>query len=180
MEVMLPVITMRHYTKFVVDYLAALLAAHNITPATQINKPVMDVSNFLTLQDTVFVVSAGMHKDQAKALLALYPSIKAIALAGCKNHEILPALLPRLEHMASPQQVHRLLLVPLLLPLPQVLDTLEALTSCLVASPAAVVHWHKAYTSHLGPSGQLLSYIGKLHFNVIFSFMMFSSKLYLH
>ena len=98
-------ITMRHYTKFCVDYLEALLAAHAITPATQLNKPVMDISNFLTVQDTVFVVSSGMNKEQAKALASLYPSLKTISLAGCRNHELLPALLPRLANLSSQEQV---------------------------------------------------------------------------
>jgi hypothetical protein len=105
LEVMLPVITMRHYTKFVVDYLAALLAEHNISPATQLNKPVMDIANFITVQDMVFVVSSTINKEQAKALQSLYPSLKAIALAGCRNHELLPALLPRLGNLATELQV---------------------------------------------------------------------------
>ena len=43
----------------------------------------------------------------------------------------------------------------------KVVDTLEVLAECLAASPAARVHWTQAYTSNLGPSGQLLSYLGK-------------------
>ena len=37
---------------------------------------------------------------------------------------------------------------------------MEVLAECLAASPAARVHWTQAYTSNLGPSGQLLSYLG--------------------
>ena len=102
---MLPVITFRHYTKYVVDYLAALLAAHSITPDTQMNKPLMDISNFITVQDTVFVVSSAMNKEHARSLQQLYPSLRAIALGGFTNHELFPALLPRLDSLASPGQV---------------------------------------------------------------------------
>jgi len=144
LEVMLPVITFRHYTKYVVDYLAALLAAHNITPDTRMNKPLMDISNFITVQDTVFVVSSAMNKEHARSLGQLYPSLRAIALGGFTNHELFPALLPRLDSLASPGQV---------------VDTLEVLAECLAATPAARVHWTQAYTSNLGPSGQLLSYL---------------------
>jgi len=144
LEVMLPLLTMKHYTKFVVDYLAALLATHNITPNTQMNKPVMDISNFITVQDTFFVISNSINKEHAKALRNLYLSLRNIALAGCRNHELFPALLPRLANMSSSDQV---------------LDTLDVLATCLVASPAAKVHWHKAYISHLGESGQLLNYL---------------------
>ena len=105
LEVMLPVITFRHYTKYVVDYLAALLAVHNITPDTQMNKPLMDISNFITVQDTVFVVSSAMNKEHARSLQQLYPRLRAIALGGFTNHELFPALLPRLDSLASPGQV---------------------------------------------------------------------------
>jgi len=144
LEVMLPVITFRHYTKYVVDYLAALLAVHNITPDTQMNKPLMDISNFITVQDTVFVVSSAMNKEHARSLQQLYPRLRAIALGGFTNHELFPALLPRLDSLASPGQV---------------IDTLEVLAECLAATPAARVHWTQAYTSNLGPSGQLLNYL---------------------
>ena len=42
-----------------------------------------------------------------------------------------------------------------------VLDTLELLAGCLSATPAAIVHWHKMYTSNLPASGQLLQFIGE-------------------
>merc|ERR1712123_61880 len=144
LEIMLPVITMKHYTKFVVDYLGALLAAHNITKATILNKPVMDIPNFLTVQDTVFIVSTQVNKDSAKSLKDLYPGLRAIAVAGCKNHELFPELLERLGNLTMPDQV---------------VDTLDLLSICLTATPAALVHWHKAYTSHLPQSGQLLQYL---------------------
>ena len=102
---MLPVITFRHYTKYVVDYLAALLVVHNITPDTKMNKPLMDISNFITVQDTVFVVSSAMNKEHARSLVQLYPSLRAIALGGFTNHELFPALLPRLGSLSSPDQV---------------------------------------------------------------------------
>jgi len=146
LEVMLPVVTMRHYTKYVVDYLGALLSLHNITPTTKLNKPVMDISSFLTVQETVFVSSNAMNKDLARVLRNFYPSLRNISVAGCRNHELFPALLPRLANMSNADQVT---------------DTLEVLANCLTASPAALVHWHKLYTSHLPQSGQLLGYIVK-------------------
>jgi len=144
LEIMLPLITMKHYTKFVVDYLEALLTTHNITTATVLNKPVMDIPNFLTVQDTVFIVSTQMNKEMARSLKSLYPALRTIATAGCKNHELFPELLSRLGNLAMPDQV---------------VDTLELLSICLTATPAALVHWHKAYTSHLPQSGQLLQYL---------------------
>jgi len=144
LEIMLPVMTMRHYSKYVVDYLASLLSTHNITTNTNLNKPVMDIQNFLTVQDSVFVLSNQMNKEHAKKLKDIYPSLRTIAVAGCKNHELFPALMARLTNLTMPDQV---------------VDTLDLLAICLTASPAAVVHWHKSYISNLGESGQLLQYL---------------------
>ena len=41
----------------------------------------------------------------------------------------------------------------------QVVDTLDLLATCLTVIPAALVHWHKAYTGHLQQSAQLLQYL---------------------
>jgi len=144
LEIMLPVITMKHYTKFVVDYLEALLTTHSITTATVLNKPVMDIPNFLTVQDTVFIVSTQINKECARSLRTLYPALRAISVAGCKNHELFPELLSRLGNLTMPDQV---------------VDTLDLLAICLTATPAALVHWHKVYTSHLQQSAQLLQYL---------------------
>ena len=148
---MLPVITMKHYTKFVVDYLEALLTTHSITTTTVLNKPVMDIPNFLTVQDTVFIVSTQINKECARSLRTLYPALRAISVAGCKNHELFPELLSRLGNLTMPDQV---------------VDTLDLLAICLSATPAALVHWHKVYTSHLQQSAQLLQYLGKDSYNI--------------
>jgi hypothetical protein len=50
LEVMLPVLQMRHYTRFVVDYLGRLLALHKVTAESRPAKPVMDINNFCTVQ----------------------------------------------------------------------------------------------------------------------------------
>ena len=41
LDIMLPVLAMSHYSKFVVVYLATLLATHNTSPLLSLNKPVM-------------------------------------------------------------------------------------------------------------------------------------------
>lgn len=144
MELMLPVLNLRHYTKFVVEYLEALISVHNITPATCPNRPSMDISSFLVLQDSVFVGSGTVNKELGKQLRGLYPCVRAMALAGCKDPDLFPALLDRLSLVNMPDLV---------------LDTLAGLAECLAASPAATVQWHRAYTSHLPASGQLLNYL---------------------
>ena len=75
-----------------------------------------------------------------------YPALRAICVAGCKNHEMFPELLPRLSTLSMPDQV---------------LDTLDLLASCLASTPAAMVHWHQLYTSNMTQSAQLIQYLGE-------------------
>ena len=75
-----------------------------------------------------------------------YPGLRAICVAGCRNHEMFPELLPRLATLSMPDQV---------------LDTLDLLASCLASTPAARVHWHQLYTSNLTQSAQLIQYLGE-------------------
>ena len=158
---MLPVMTMKHYSKFVVNYLVQLLKIHKVTEATMMNKPVVDLNNFLTIQDSVFIVANQINKEYARYtinrlncmlhryfrnLREVYPALRAICVAGCRNHEMFLELLPRLSSLAMPDQV---------------LDCLDLLASCLSATPAARVHWHKMYTSNLPQSAQLIQYLGE-------------------
>merc|ERR1719158_2082306 len=144
LEIMIPVITMRHYSKFVVHYLVQLLEQHKVTETTMMNKPVVDLTNFITIQDTVFIVANQINKEYARTLRQYYPALRAICVAGCKNHEMFPELLPRLSTLSMPDQV---------------LDTLDLLASCLASTPAAMVHWHQLYTSNLTQSAQLIQYL---------------------
>merc|ERR1719273_2700732 len=83
LEIMLPVLTMKHYSKFVVNYLVQLLKVHKITEATTMNKPVVDLQNFRTIQDTVFIVASQINKEYARSLREAYPGLRAICVAGC-------------------------------------------------------------------------------------------------
>ena len=148
LEIMVPVISFKHYQKFVVSYLAELLKVHHITESTKMNKPVVDIANFLTIQDTVFIVSCQLNKEHSKTLKDQYPALRAICVASCKNHELFPELLSRLSTVSMPDQVK---------------DTLELLGQCLMANlEVSLVHWHKLYISHLRQSAELIQYIGKV------------------
>jgi len=145
LDMMVPLITMKHYTKFVVDYLTNLLDEHNITATTKVDRPAVDITNFLTLQDTVFNVSGQIHSLQAKHLNQQYPRLKNVCLGGYSNHELFPAVMEKLDSQSHfPNQV---------------LDSLDILSNCLIKSQAALVHWQKLYISQLAESCQLLQYI---------------------
>ena len=63
---MLPVMTMKNYSKFVVNYITELLSLHKITENTMLNKPVVDLQNFIVIQDAVFVGANQMNKEYAR------------------------------------------------------------------------------------------------------------------
>merc|ERR1719471_1664970 len=146
LEIMLPVMTMKHYSKFVVNYLVQLLNIHHITETTQIKKPVVDLVTLKTVQDAVFVLSTQMNKEYARTLREVYPALRNICVGDCKNHEMFPELLPRLSTLTMPDQV---------------LDTLDLLARCLSKTGAAAVHWHQLYTSNIHQSSQLIQFIGR-------------------
>ena len=54
LEVMLPLLQMRHYTRFVVDYVARLLELHKVTAGSRPAKAVMDINNFCTVQVSLY------------------------------------------------------------------------------------------------------------------------------
>jgi len=145
LEMMLPLISLKQYTKFVVDYITQLLDYHKISSTSKVSKPVMDITNFLTLQDSVFIVGSQLQKDYYKQLTEqVYPRLKHLALAGYGNHDLFPQLMSKLKSQNMPNQV---------------VDSLEILSYCMMATPAAIVHWQELYISQLAQSGYLLQYI---------------------
>ena len=98
-----------------------------------------------------------------RSLREAYPGLRAICVAGCKNHEMFPELLTRLSSLSMPDQVIIIIVifVVIIIIIDQVLDCLDLLASCLQATPAARVHWHKLYTSNLPQSAQLIQYLGE-------------------
>merc|ERR1719167_1828979 len=119
-------ISMKNYTKSVVQYLSELLAKHQVTLNM---KPTMYLEDFYHVQDTVFG-NTQMNKEYGRQLREIYPLLKESALAGYNNHEIFPSLMERMKNQTSPSQVA---------------DSLDIMANCLLASPAALVHWHKLY-----------------------------------
>ena len=77
---MLPVMTMKHYSKFVVNYLVQLLKMHKVTEATMMNKPVVDLQNFLTIQDSVFIVANQINKEYARYIFDCDQCINSVCM----------------------------------------------------------------------------------------------------
>ena len=80
LEVMLPVLTMNHYSKFVVNYLVQLLKMHKVTEATMMNKPVVDLQNFLTIQDREYDKQTLEQYLRAGSFNAILKPIQQLAM----------------------------------------------------------------------------------------------------
>jgi len=142
-KVMLPLLSMKNYTKTVVEYLAAILSEHQLRSSV-LTEPTMYLEEFYLVQDAVFGSSYQISKDSGRQMRKLYPQLRDTAFPGYKNHEIFPSMMERVKNQSSHHQVN---------------DSLDIMAHCLLASPAALVHWHKLYTSHLEESSKLLQYL---------------------
>jgi len=102
------------------------------------------LKDFNLIQDVVFGSVTQITKDCGRLLRELYPQLKVFALGAHDNHEIFPNIMERIKHQDIQDQL---------------LDSLDILANTLIASPAALVHWQRLYTSHLAESSELLNYI---------------------
>ncbi len=55
----------------------------------------------------MFLVSGQVNKEVSRQLRALYPSLRALALAGSTNHELFPRLMERMPTIHMPDQVQK-------------------------------------------------------------------------
>jgi hypothetical protein len=53
----------------------------------------------------VFLVAGQVNKEVGRQLRALYPPLRALALAGATNHELFPRLMDRMATLHMPDQV---------------------------------------------------------------------------
>jgi len=143
-DVMLPLLSMKNYTKFIVDYLSTILSVHQAMGNNLSTKQALDLKDFNLIQDVVFGSVTQITKDCGRLLRELYPQLKVFALGAHDNHEIFPNIMERIKHQDIQDQL---------------LDSLDIMANTLIASPAALVHWQRLYTSHLAESSELLNYI---------------------
>ena len=78
---MAPVMTMRHYSRYVVSYLSSLVKLHqktiDSTSGGQGGRRLLYSSQFLTFFDAIFTVGPGsLPKDVQAELAEQYPAVK--------------------------------------------------------------------------------------------------------
>ena len=155
-EYMRPLIRLRHYSRFVVNYLSGLLEAHSasINSGNWAKGPrILYPSQFFMLFDAIFTEASTLPKELQASLFNQYHTIKKLAIGDCSaDHELFPEFLRSLDdflvlqHGASSYK-HELL---------------TCLSQCIANNPEACIsHWQQMYQAHLNPSATLLHYLNE-------------------
>ena len=74
---MTDLLTYKHYSRFVVDYLCSLLYTHQSKIRDKkIPGRIVYTERFLKVLDTVFVQATGLNKEMQNKLVSQYPLVK--------------------------------------------------------------------------------------------------------
>lgn len=139
-DLMLPLIEMKNYSRFIVEYLLQILRKHKQTAVTK--------EEFFLLLDTIFSkrkYPSDVSQQLSKAALeipSLFDRTKDV-----KSNIFIEALLKKLADVDNQNQ--------------KILC--ELLANCLVKDQTSYANWNKLYTKHLIASTALLNYISKYY-----------------
>ncbi|TRY61534.1 hypothetical protein TCAL_05733 [Tigriopus californicus] len=148
-EFMLPVLSLKNYSRFVVDYLVALLERHKSSIRGQTR--LLCSSQFLKVFDAMFVNASNLNKELQASLLSQYQSIKVISIGDCSNdHELFTEFLRRVQNtVQDPENYSE----------DYKQESLKCLEDCLTNNKATWKHWHESYITFLPASAQLLMHL---------------------
>eukprot|EP00095_Tigriopus_kingsejongensis_P002337 maker-scaffold868_size86715-snap-gene-0.23 protein:Tk02337 transcript:maker-scaffold868_size86715-snap-gene-0.23-mRNA-1 annotation:"hypothetical protein L798_09076" len=147
-EIMLPLISLKNYSRFVVDYIRDLIKLHKSKIVSGKVK-LLYTSQYFKILDAIFVnAPAGLNKDFQAVLLDQYPAIKTVSVGDCsQDHELFAEFLRRLNVTCQEPEKY---------PEKYQDELLACLQSCLLKSKAAWTHWQQAYITFLPASADLL------------------------
>jgi hypothetical protein len=155
---MLPMLTMKNYSRYVVEYLSGLLSHHSARIKASKTK-LLYSRQFFLLFDAIFT-SVNLSKESQAELLRQYDTIKAISVGDCSDsHEVFPEFLRRLQSLTSGEQQWH--------PSARA-EMMRALAESAANNEACLKHWQQMYITYLPASAQILTHISKL-LNLIFS-----------
>ena len=153
---MRPLLKLRHYSKFVVNYIKDLLRHHQVT--SNLNKikegrRLLFTDQFFQIFDSVFVEAPiSLNKELMAELDSIFPILKELAVDDCSmDHELFPEFLRRLDDKIllndGSKAYHNALL--------------DGIGECVANNPAAVIsHWQQMYRAHLNSSSVVLTHLG--------------------
>lgn len=148
LDLMVPLIGLKHYSAFVVDYGSTVFGSGGGDGAQSCGE-VLGVREFFTILDFTWSSSGSLTKPVQRQLFALYPKVKTAAFSS--NPEVtlrnfFPSFLRRLD-----VNITHLLRVELL----------TCLVQCLTQDPQCWNVWSQLYVKHLVQSSVLLDHLGR-------------------
>lgn len=149
LDFMLPVLTMKNYSRFVVEYLSGLLAHHSARVKS--GKRILFSRQLFLCFDALFATANNLNRELQAELQKQYDALKKISIGDCaENHEIFPEFLRRLQTVSEDKYHPRARE-----------ELLEALALSVANNPATLKHWQQMYLTYLPASAQLLEYLDK-------------------
>ena len=87
LDFMLPVLTMKNYSRFVVEYLSGLLAHHSARVKS--GKRIIFPRQLFLFFDALFATAGSLNKELQAELQRQYDALKALSIGDCSdNHEV--------------------------------------------------------------------------------------------
>ncbi|XP_042234923.1 transmembrane protein 214-B-like [Homarus americanus] len=148
MELMVPLIGLKNYSAYVVDYGSTVFGGGGGDGAEDCGD-VLGVREFFTILDFTWCSSVSLPKPVQRQLFALYPKVKTAAFSSSPEvtlRNFFPSFLRRLD----PNVSHALRV-----------ELLTCLVQCLTQDPQCWSIWSQLYLKHLPQSAVLLHHLGR-------------------
>ncbi|XP_069949326.1 transmembrane protein 214-B [Cherax quadricarinatus] len=148
MELMVPLIGLKNYSAYVVDYGSTVFGGGGGGGAEDCGE-VLGVREFFTILDFTWCSSGSLPKVVQRQLFALYPKVKTAAFSSSPEVTLrgfFPSFLRRLDPDASPQLK---------------VELVTCLVQCLTQDPQCWSIWSQLYLKHLPQSAILLHHLGR-------------------
>lgn len=139
-EVMLPLLEMKNYTKFVTKYLVKVVRQHESVCLTR--------EQYFAVSDVIFSQKKNFPGDLAKELNGLLPALRKMLFgkgSGEKFHTFVDPFLKRVQGSSNQGQRE---------------EFCRIIVSCLVEDKMGFGSWAKCYVKYLVGSACLLNFIG--------------------
>lgn len=147
-EVMLPLIEMKNYTRYVVEYLVNIIKQNSKSSITK--------DQYLLLLNVIFSSKKNLPSDLNNQLNETASKLNVLLLeqnGDKKYHNFIEPFVKRLSDNNNAHYQNNVCYV---------------IVTCLMRDPVSFETWDKIYTKHLPQSALILKYIGECGRNIVF------------
>ncbi|CAG2116973.1 unnamed protein product, partial [Medioppia subpectinata] len=144
LELMLPIISQKVYTKYIVDSLRMVLELHS---NSKVKADVLDVKRFFVIWDFIHSPGNGMQTNFQKQLEIIYPKLKLISIYNNSKQNASLYFPYLFERLNADKFVY------------QRPELLAELAKCMASDEKCFSVWRTLYSQNLTQSAQLLEYL---------------------